>query len=142
MNEKKLSNWKSFTGNVKKMLEAGASEEEISEQLSGKEVSFSGVIVDIKLEEEYCPGIALNMTPGSLSLSKGRVLRSDYLFLNINNDSQSWSKCKLGSCISFNAMITKNNIPFPAVQISEDDEDPEVLLMLGLEDCKLLSIEQ
>jgi hypothetical protein len=134
-----LTSWLAFTQYIVSMFEGGETEADISEALSGSDVMWVGCISEMKIDEEYSPGVALNMEPAITGMTKGRKLRSDYLFLNIDDKTvQSWKGCKAGDRVRFKATIAKASGPFHEIQLSEDDEDPEVLLMVGLYDCKLI----
>ncbi|WNO10288.1 hypothetical protein [Teredinibacter sp. KSP-S5-2] len=137
MNDKSLGDWKDFIKAVVALYEKGRSEQDISSEYSGCSVAWKGIVSDIKLDEEFSPGIAMSMEPETTPMSKGKVLRSDHLFLNVDeNTSASWKGCSIGDSVSFTATISKASGPFPEIQLSEDDEDPEVLLMIGLYGCQ------
>lgn len=135
-----LENWSMFLEYICSLFESGQSENEISREFSGKRVIWEGCIADIKLEEEYTPGISLTMKPGAYPLSQGKILLADHLFLNIDeNTIPTWQGCKVGKNIKFSGVIDKTAGPFPEIQLSEDKEDPEILLMIGLYECELIS---
>lgn len=79
------------------------------------------------------------MQPETIRLANDRLLRADYMFLNIDADcAHAWKKCKAGDEVRFRATIATSIGPFPAVQFSELDGDPEIVLMLGLQECELI----
>ena len=134
-----LNDWGLFIKKVASMFEAGASEVDISKELSGEDVCWEGKITEVKLGEEYAPGVALRMKPAFLQMNQGKTLRADYLFLNTENVSESsWKECRVGDVVKFKATIRKSEGPFPAVQLSVDDEDPEILLMVRLYERELV----
>ena len=132
-NQKILNNWQSFVAEVISLFEEGFDEEKISRKFTGSEVVWSGEVEDVKVHEEYAPGVAINMHPGLFKVDKSRNLRADYLFLNVADDGkQLWENIEKGERITFKAVIAKSAGPFPAIQLSVDEDDPEILLMLGL----------
>lgn len=136
-----LTNWLMFIDYIVSLFDSGQAEIDISQEFSGKSVEWQGYIAEIKLGEEYSPGVALAMKPESVPMSKGKVLRADHLFLNTNEKTRSsWSGCKVGDKVKFRAVIAKAAGPFPEIQLSVDVEDPEVLLMVGLYECELISV--
>jgi len=136
-----LTNWVIFIDYIVSLFDSGRDEIDISQEFRGGNVEWEGHIAEIKLDEEYSPGVALAMKPETLPMSKGKVLRADYLFLNTNEKTRSsWSGCRVGDKVKFRAVIAKAAGPFPEIQLSVDDEDPEVLLMMGLYECELISV--
>lgn len=136
-----LTDWLSFLKYITSQIDNGRSEFDISNEFGGKIVEWDGCIADIKLNEKYSPGIALIMKPEILPLSKGKILRADHLFLNVDERTRSsWNGCKVGDKVKFKAVIAKTFGPFPEIQLSEDKGDPEILLMVGLYDCELISV--
>jgi hypothetical protein len=139
MNYDHLTDWSMFVREIISMIEAGHGDASISERFNGLVVEWSGVVVEIKLDEEFAPGIAVSMDPEILPISSGKLLRTDYLFLNINpSDSSDWKKCIVGDKITFRAKISKAPGPFPEIQLSEFDDDPEIILMIGLYECQIM----
>jgi len=137
-----LTDWGAFVRAIISMIEAGHDEASISEKLNGHMVEWSGVIVGIKLNEEFAPGVAVSMAPGIFPISSGKLLRADYLFLNINpSDSLGWKNCNIGDSIKFRAKISKASRPFPEIQLSEADDDLEIILMIGLYECQIMSAD-
>lgn len=141
MKQEYLTNWMGFVERIISLFDMGKGEIEISAQFGGVQVEWEGVVTDIKLNEEYAPGVAVAMNPGSFPLAKGKVLRTDYLFLNVDSKSASaWTGCKIGDRVRFRAKISKALGPFPEIQLSEFDGDPEVVLLVGLYDCDFLAV--
>ena len=138
--KKALTSWYEFSKVVMDALESGMSETDISELFSNKVVNFEGKISAMKLDEEFAPGIGLNMEPATLSMSKGRKLRADYIFLNIEENKDKWRECKEGKTIQFKAKISKVEGPFNEIEIFEDEDEGEVSLMPGFYDCELIKI--
>ncbi len=132
--------WEEFLAQISMLFDSGKSEAEISDHFAGSSVEWEGVVTEVKLSEEYAPGIALSMHPETFPLAGGKVMRADYQYLNIDPDRCfDWSQCAVGDKIRFSAKISKSEGPFPAIQISEFDGDLEVVLMIGLYDCALLT---
>lgn len=141
MNNKCLKDWSSFLKEVAIMFEKGKNELEISNIFCGSEVEWEGRILDIKLDEQYAPGIALEMKPTNVLMRGGKVLRADYQFLQIEEHPSNWSNCRVGDVIRFKAKLIDSQGPFPGIEFSTDDTDPEVVLMLALHECELISIK-
>ena len=139
MNNKEcLSNWLLFIEEIVSLFNSGVSESEISKIFSGREVTWEGTISEIKLNEEYAPGVSILMTPELTKMKHGKLLRADHLFLNVDNESKAdWEKREVGDKVKFTSTIVKSSGPFPEIQLSEDDDDPEVILMIGLYKSKL-----
>jgi hypothetical protein len=132
-----IYSWTNFLEAIVSLYENGKTEADISLHFEGKRIEGNGRVLEVKLFEEYAPGIALSMQPETTSLANNRLLRADYMFLNINADSaHAWKKYKAGDEIRFRATIATSIGPFPSVQLSEFDEDPEIVLMVGLQDCE------
>jgi hypothetical protein len=141
MNYEALTSWKDFFRNVATLFDHGERDSEISERFRGARVEWEGRIVDLKLDEEFAPGIALSMNPEEYPLSAGKTLRADYLFLNITSKERAtWRNCKIGNNVKFSARISKSFGPFAEIQLSEFDDDPEVVLMVGLYESTLTAI--
>jgi hypothetical protein len=135
-----MYSWANFLEAIVSLYENGKTEADISLQFEGKRIEGNGRVLEVKLFEEYAPGIALSMQPETISLTNDRLLRADYMFLNIDADSaHAWKKCKDGDEIRFRATIARSVGPFLSVQLSEFDDDPEIVLMVRLQDCELVS---
>lgn len=132
--------WQDFIAEVALMHEQGFSDSEISSKFFAACIEGEGVIAELKLSEEYAPGIALEMSPETIRLpKKNKVLRCDHLFLSIDADSsRKWAGCSVGEKIRFMAKIPGSNGPFSAIRLSEYDEEPEVLLIVKSRECELL----
>lgn len=138
-NNEYLYNWSDFVCQIAELFNEGASEKEISQAFSGSKITWVGKIADIKLKEKYSPGVAMNMVPAHTQLGNNKVLRSDYLFLRVSSVTEnSWATCNIGDVVRFNAVISKVAGPFPEIQLSVSENDPEVLLMMGLYDCEFI----
>jgi hypothetical protein len=135
-----MTDWKKFVAQIATLYNERKNEIDISAEFSGHCVEFQGVITEMKLDEKFASGIAISMQPENFPLANGKVLRSDYLFLNVDPERASdWKKCKVGDRVKFSARINKSPGPFPEIQLSEFEGDPEVILMIGLYECMLLS---
>lgn len=140
MSREALTNWEAFVGDVARLFDQGERDIEISKKFSGASVKWEGRVVDIKVDEKFAPGIALSMTPEKYPLSAGKTLRSDYLFLIINpKEKFAWRNCRVGDKVEFSAKISKSFGPFTEIRLSEYDDDPEVLLMVGLHEPVLVA---
>lgn len=134
-----LTDWSTFIEHIGMLIHNGVSDSEISKKLRDKQVIWEGCIAEIKLYEDHSPGVALSMNPERKALSNGKILRTDHLFLNISEGAVSeWAGCKVGDIVRFKATIVKSNSPFLEIQLSECDDDPEILLMIGLYDCHFI----
>jgi hypothetical protein len=51
-----------------------------------------------------------------------------------------WKSCKVGDIVQFKATIAKAPGPFPEIQLSIEEKDPEILLMVGLYECELMRL--
>jgi len=135
-----LNDWPLFLKHVVSLHELGKSEDEISESIGEVYVQWEGRVADIKLNEEYVPGIAITMNPESVPMKDGNNLRPNYQYLNIDSEKKStWDQCRLGDYVQFKAKIRKQSEPFPAIQLSKTKEGREVLLMISLYDCELVN---
>ncbi len=136
-----LTSWTAFVERVIALFDAGKNEAEISAEFGGSHIEWEGVVSEIKLREEYAPGVAIAMNTKLSPLAKGKVLRADYLFLNVRSESTStWAGCTVGDRIRFSAKIAKAPGPFQEIQLSEFDGDPEVVLMVGLYECEFIAV--
>ena len=135
--QKNINSWKNFIASIISLYGKGFNDEKISAEFADSEVVWRGEVDDVKVNEEYAPGVAINMHPELFKINEARNLRADYLFLNVADDKkQLWKNIKKGEKITFRAVIAKSPGPFSAVQLSIDEDDPEVLLMLGLYDAE------
>lgn len=117
---------------VASMLRAGRDESSISTEFSGALVSWKGKVLEKKLHEEYAQGVSLEMSPGIVALDQGKVLRGDYLFVNVSNEHiDEWRDTPVGTEVVFTAKVTKAAGPFPEIQFSEIEGEPELILMVG-----------
>lgn len=125
--------WAAFMERIASMLRAGRDESSISSEFSGTLVSWKGKVLEKNLHEEYAQGVSLEMSPGVVALDHGRVLRGDYLFVNVSNeDGEEWRDTPVGAEVVFTAKISKTAGPFTEIQISEIEGEPELILMVGL----------
>lgn len=137
-----LYSWANFLEAIVSLYGNGKTEAEISLQFDGKRIEGNGRVLELKFFEEYAPGIALSMQPETICIANDKLLRADYMFLNIDaNSANAWKDCKVGDEILFRATIATSSGPFPAVQLSEFDGDPEIVLMVGLQKCEFLATD-
>lgn len=124
--------WAAFMERIASMLRAGRDESSISNEFSGAFVAWKGKVLEKKLHEEYAQGISLEMSPGVVALDNGKVLRGDYLFVNVSNEHrEEWRDIPVGAEVVFTAKIAKAAGPFPEIQVSQVEGDPELILMVG-----------
>jgi hypothetical protein len=141
MSNDEITLWQKFIEELARLCEQGIKESEISSRFLGVCIEGSGVVLEIKLAERYAAGIALKMSPETVDLpKKNKILRCDYIFLSIDeNTKRDWMACSVGQSVRFRAKIPGTNGPFSAIRFSEYDEEPEVLLMIKLRECRLVS---
>jgi hypothetical protein len=140
MSNSEVISWQEFIEDLARLCERGVEDTEISSRFFGACIEGGGVILEVKLSEKYAPGIALKMSPETVDLPmKNKALRCDYIFLSIEeNSKRDWMACKPGEFVRFKARIPAANGPFSAIRFSEYDDEPEVLLMIKLRECKLV----
>lgn len=124
--------WAAFMARIASMLRAGCDESSISSEFSGAVVTWEGKVLEKKMHEEYAQGISFEMSPGVVALDHGKVLRGDYLFVNVSNEHrEEWRDIPVGAEVVFTAKVAKAAGPFPEIQVSEVDGEPELILMVG-----------
>ena len=124
--------WAAFMARIASMLRAGCDESNISSEFSGAFVTWKGKVLEKKLHEEYAQGISLEMSPGVVGLDHGKVLRGDYLFVNVSNEHrEEWRDIPVGAEVVFTAKVAKAAGPFSEVQVSEVEGETELILMVG-----------
>jgi hypothetical protein len=138
-NEIHLENWSDFVNKIADMFNEGSSEQDISKSFSGSKVTWTGQVADIKLDAEYSPGVAINMSPKQVKLKKNKILRCGYIFLDVPEKNKlQWTSCSIGDNVRFTGIISKTYGPFPEIRLSVDERDPEVLLMMSLYNCEFV----
>lgn len=124
--------WAAFMERVASMLRAGRDEASISSEFSGVLVTWKGKVLEKKLHEQYAQGVSLEMRPGVVALDHGKILRGDYLFVNVSNEHrEEWRDIPVGAEVVFTAKVAKATGPFPEIQVSEVEGEPELILMVG-----------
>ncbi len=127
-----MISWKGFVEKAAELINLGGDDVAISRELGSREYTWSGTIQDLKLGEEYSPGVQMKMPEIRINLSNGNFIKASYLFLNTDSETErSWLTAKIGDAVTFTTTIKAEEGPFPAVQASIDNEDPEVLLLIG-----------
>jgi len=125
-------NWESFINSIALDFDKGASDEDLTNKYGGSEVIWEGKITEIKLDEEFSPGVQLEMPKISIPLNNGKVLEADYLFLNTDAQTKNtWLKAGVGDFVSFKTLISLGDGPFPGISISIDEEDILALPLIG-----------
>lgn len=139
INDLTFDDWNSFVEYLLLNIRAGRDETFISDEVVGASFRLSGKIQQINLDEEFSPGLGVCMNPGFSDIGNGKVLRTDYLFLEIKSDEKNrWCRFEEGRDIAFKAQLKKTLGPFNEIQLSEDDDDNEIILMIALSDAELL----
>ena len=135
--EEWLTNWGKFVEEVARCFTDGMDNDQLTERFAGNEVTWSGKIRNVELGQEYANGIALDMPDIKIRLLDGRLLIANYVFLLVEPTQQeSWNKLLPGQAVTFKATIKKPDSIFPEVQVSVSSNDPEVILMLGMENAQ------
>ena len=125
-------NWAAFMECVASMLRADCDELSISREFSGAVVTWKGKVLEKKLHEQYAQGVSLEMRPGVVALDHGKVLRGDYLFVNVSSEHRDeWRDIPVGAEVVFTAKVAKAAGPFPEIRVSEIEGEPELILMVG-----------
>ena len=136
-------NWAEFMGCIASMLRAGHDESSLSSEFCGASVTWEGKVLEKRLDEDYARGVSLAMSPGIVALDHGKVLRGDYLFVNVSaGHGDEWRNIDVGAEIVFTARISSEGGPFPDIHVSEMEGCSELVLMVGIHQGRISSILQ
>ncbi|WP_143732073.1 hypothetical protein [Microbulbifer sp. GL-2] len=129
--------WQEFLRALVDQYLSGADDRDLSAVFGGKEVDWSGVVKSIDLTNEYAPGVSVEMDDPKITLGDSKKLIANNVFLNVDGaHKSSWADTQINERIAFSARIRRVNGPFPGVRLSQFESEPEVILLLGLEEAK------
>jgi hypothetical protein len=122
--------WGEFVSAVARMRDSGKSDVEISGVFGGRELVWNGVIIEMKLEDEFVPGVAVRMPGAKVTLAHDGLLQADHLFLNVQPGAVPlWREYEVGQEVAFRVNLSRGTGPFPAIRVSKADD--VTLLMVG-----------
>jgi len=129
--------WQEFLRALVDQYLSGSDDHGLSSLFGGKEVSWSGVVKSIDLVNEYAPGVSVEMADPQITFDDSKKLIANNIFLNVDDSCKaSWADTQIGDLVKFSAFIRRANGPFPGVRLSQFESEPEVILLLGLEEAK------
>lgn len=114
----------------------GMSQDELTDIFVGSKVTWSGIIRNNELGQDFTNGIALDMPEIKIRLLDGRLIVANYIFLSMETSKQSyWEEFSPGQLVTFSAEIRKSQSAVPEVEVSICSSNPEALLMLGTDNA-------
>lgn len=141
MNIDTAKNWSDFLNVVVSMYRDGATEREIGERFSGREVIWSGQIVKLSLTRKFSQGIDLSMGTLKFPIDQTAYLRADHVVLQFRDDvPDAWHRCSEGDLVMFRARFKENNGVMPAIGLSEFNNKTKIVLKLGLRNAELIEV--
>ena len=125
-------NWNDLIHEISKLYVSGKTEAQISFKLAGATLIDSGNIERVETDSSLAsPFIQVNMQAVTVPL-KNKLIVGNFLTLNFSHlDKKNADEYKKGMPIKFKTSIIEANGPFPGVEISEFDDEKEILIMLG-----------
>ena len=129
--------WEKFVQEVARCHADGMSKNEITDIFVGSKVTWSGIIRNNELGQDFTHGIALDMPEVKIRLLDGQLIVANYIFLSMETSNQEhWKEFSPGQQIKFNADIKESQSNFPEVEVSICSSNPEALLMLGTDNAQ------
>lgn len=134
------TDWNTFVTRLIELIDSGASESDVSERFHGSDVHWRGDITDVKINEEFAPGISLAMGTVRAPMANDLFFNANHLFLPVPPDmADSWKNCSVGDSVDFTATIPINEGPRPAIKWVKARTKPEIGLRMQLINCKRVS---
>ena len=139
------NDWDIFSDQLIELLDAGASEAEISDLYRGKDVQWNGLIKSVNLHHEYAPGIVISMSDKDKPMANDRALQTSHVSLQIPvAEQESWKGSEVGEWVDFTACIPakdKSKVIYrPEIGFSEFEGSQVVSLKLILVNCERLGV--
>lgn len=132
-----LNDWRLFVNSISFLYSADKNQDDISLEFSGGCVEWEGTIRSIELGELYASGISMKMSPEFVITSNKQKILTDYLFLGVDKKFASkWADYEVGDRVKFTGNLAETDGPFPIITLSEDELEPEILLMVNVSCCK------
>lgn len=124
--------WTIFCECVAADLNGGLGPTEMTQKYGGHEVTWQGVVAEIKLGCKHLPGVRLVMSSVPLSLTNGQLLHVDHLHLVVPPDLvSSWAGSALGDKVRFSAALSSGNGPFSGISVGTYGTDSDAWLEVG-----------
>lgn len=131
------NDWEKFVQEVARCHSDGMRKDEITDIFVGSKVTWSGIIRNNELGQNFTNGIALDMPEVKIRLLDGQLIVANYIFLSMDTSNQDyWKEFSPGQQVKFNAQIKKSQSNFPEVEVSVCSSNPEALLMLGTDNAQ------
>lgn len=111
------NSWDVFAEMISEKFRSGATSEEVSSELNGREVTWQGVL-DRKDLDELAPSVGIALPVKELCLGEDRVATLSGIGLPVADSSVSeWGQLELGTPVVFKARMGCGNSPFLPVKM-------------------------
>ncbi|MBL8270117.1 hypothetical protein [Steroidobacter sp.] len=129
-----FSDWSNFVRAIGRDRRNGLDANALSEKYSGASIRWTGTIRKNQIQDQYAPGIQMDMPRVEVSLGGGRKLVADYVFLNVSSTGKtSWTTVSAHMEVQFKARIRTAASLFLPVNVETFPGDSEEVLTLALE---------
>ncbi len=126
------TNWKEFCCSIANDIDSGLDDEAISKKYGDKEVLWSGTIIKNEIDQEYSPGLSIDMPEVTYSLNNGKYILFNYLFLKVDKRSlASWKNSESEEIVNFRTKLISSNGPFSGIKFYMWDDDDKVIMGIG-----------
>lgn len=132
-----LNDWEKFVQEVARCHADGMSNDELTKIFIGNKVTWSGVIRNNELGQNFTNGIALDMPEVKIRLLNERLIVANYIFLSMKTSNQEfWKDFIPGAQVKFTAFIKEPQTNLPEVEVSICSSNPEAIVALGTENAE------
>lgn len=130
--------WKEAVDEIIRLYVSGGDSASISDELAGAIISGEGTIEHVETDSSVASAfIQLNMPRVEVPYKK-KLICANFLALNFSEfGEQEIKEYSKGSTLSFVTTLMKSNGPFPGIEISEFEDEKEILIMLGTKESKI-----
>lgn len=127
-----LNNWEKFVQEVARCHADGMTQDDLTDIFVGSKVTWSGVIRNNELGQDFTSGIALDMPEVKIRLLDGRLIVANYIFLSMKTSKQKhWKEYSPGDEVKFDAELCRSQSTFPEIEVSICSNNPEAIMALG-----------
>ena len=108
--------WHIFVQCVGAAFDEGLDSIAVTKRFCGETVTWSGKLVETRLDDEESPGVQFEMPSVTIRLSDGRTSIVDYLFLQLKKEEVGlWRNIRIGRTVGFHTRIKSAIGPFPGI---------------------------
>ncbi len=128
------SSWANFVAACAQAYEDGVDERQFGSGLVGKFVRWGGLVYQLKVHgDEIVPGVRIEMPMTRIPISHGWHFEGSFLFLYLDSPAtrEKAKTLRKGQGILFGGAF-RDQVVFPNVRFSPDEEQQTVFLSMGL----------